>query len=293
MVDSIVGSEFDSADAVVIGVPYEQSASFGSGAENGPSAIIDVLDHYLEFFDRYTRTVPANAYRFGAKILDQVKGLPPEKMISEVRDIIKSENRFFVLLGGVHSVTIGALQALAEKFRPNEVTVVQIDAHFDLRNDDSDYNDIDPGPYAHSTVMRRAHELGFKLLPIGIRTMAEQEYLYTQENNISFFEWGRLDIPTPSIGEILAGISTEYVYLTVDVDGFDPAVMPGTGTPVPGGLAWEFGESLIRTILTEKRVIGADIVEVSPITGSGATEYNAAQLAYHMLALGVTQKHES
>ncbi len=287
MIDSIVGAPFSKADAVVIGVPYEETASFGEGASAGPQAVINVLHENLEFFDRYTHTSPAYDYAFSAKILDEVKTLSPEKMVAAVKDIISKEQRFFVLLGGVHSVSIGALQALAEKHNPSEITIVQIDAHFDIRNDDSDYNDENPGPYAHSTVMRRAHELGFQLLPIGVRTMSEDEYTYVHSNQISFYEWGRADIQTPTINEVISSIKTDKVYLTIDVDGFDPSVMPGTGTPVSGGISWEYGEALIRALMQNKEVIAGDIVEIAPMAGNVLTEYNAAQLVYHMLSLSM------
>lgn len=284
MIDSIVGSKYNDADAVVIGVPYEHTASFGTGADKGPDRIKEILDEQLELFDRYTRTVPTDKYSFGYKEIEQIKNYAPDHMVKTVYDILLEENRFYVLLGGVHSVTIPSLQSLAQKVNPQDVTIVQIDAHFDLRDDDSEYNEIDPSKFAHSTVMRRAHEYGFKILPVGIRTMFSEEYEYTQKNNIVFFEWGRQDVPIPSISDIIAHITTNNVYITIDVDGFDPSVMPATGTPVPGGLSWEYGESLIRELIIQKNVLAADIVEVAPVPHTGQTEYNAAQLTYHLLA---------
>ncbi len=287
MIDSIVGAPFSEADAVVIGIPYEKTASFGKGASSGPEAVINVLNDNLEFFDRFTHTSPAYDFAFGAEILESVRNLAPVEMVGIVKEIILKENRFFVLLGGDHSVSIGALQALAQKYNPAEITVVQLDAHFDMRNDDSDYNEENPGSYAHSTVMRRVHELGYAVLPIGIRTMSKDEFIYVQENNILFYEWGRMDKIIPTISEVLHSIKTDKVYITIDVDGFDPSVMPGTGTPVPGGISWEYGEALIRMIMQTKEVVGSDIVEIAPLKGNVLTEYNAAQLIYHMLSLAM------
>jgi agmatinase len=285
MIDSIVGHPYATADAVVLGFPYEQTASFGGGAEAGPQKVIEVLDSHLEFFDRYTKSSPAYDYRFGYQLFNDIQNLAPVELVERVKSIVAAEKRFFVMLGGVHSVSIGAFQALAERHNPRDITIVQIDAHFDLRNDDSDYNDESPSQYAHSTVMRRAHELGFQILPIGIRTMSEDEYSYATAHQIQYFEWGRFDIPTPTVSQIIASIPTDTVYLTVDVDGFDPSVLPGTGTPVPGGLSWEYGEHLIREIMKQKTVIAADIMEISPIQESGVTEYAVAQLVYEILAL--------
>lgn len=285
MIDSIVSADYKEAEAVVIGVPYEHTASFGTGSNEGPSKIKEILDEQLEFFDRYSETEPCTNFMYGYKELPDVKRFSPEHMVEAVSKELSKEDRFYVLLGGVHSVTIPSLKSLAQKNDSAEVTVVQIDAHFDLRDDDSEYNEIDPSKFAHSTVMRRAYEYGFNLLPVGIRTMYKGEFDFVKENNIKYFQWGRSDIPTPSISEVIAAIPTKKVYLTIDVDGFDPSVMPATGTPVPGGLTWEYGEALIREIMKQKEVIAADIVEVAPTEHSGQTEYAAAQLVYHILTL--------
>jgi len=291
MISSIVGTAYGSADAVVIGAPYEHSASFGEGAVNGPRKIKEALDQQIEFFDRYTRTEPANDFNFGYRELD-ISQLSPDHMVEKVSKELDAEKRFYVLLGGVHSVSIPSLKSLATKYNPSEVTVVQIDAHFDLRDDDSEYNEVNPSKFAHSTIMRRAHEFGFNLLPVGIRTMYKGEYEYVTKNNIKFFEWGRLDIPEPTIEEIISAIKTDKVYLTIDVDGFDPGVMPGTGTPVPGGMSWNFGEKLIRSIIEQKNLLAADVVEVAPQESTGQTEYNSAQLVYNILGLHMQNKHK-
>ena len=200
---------------------------------------------------------------------------------------MSDEDRFFVLLGGVHSVTIPALNALRRKHDPKVVTVLQIDAHFDLRDDDSDYSDAPPDRFSHCTVMRRAHDYGFNILPVGIRAMYKGEFDFVNEHGIRFFEWGRPDIPLPTIEEVIECIPTDKVYLTIDVDGFDPAVMPATGTPVPAGLTWEYAEALIRSVMKRKNVLAADVVEVAPVESSIQTEYNAAQLVYHLLCLSL------
>jgi len=185
-------------------------------------------------------------------------------------------------LGGEHSVSIGVFQALAEKYNSKDVTILQIDAHCDLRKDDSDYSPS-PSPLAHSTVMRHASELGFPIVQIGIRTYSKDEYEYfsNKKNNITVFEWNKVVIP---VEKILKSIKTKYIYITIDVDGFDPAYMPGTGTPVPGGISWYYGVDLIEKAIAKSELIGADIVEVSPVPDSVLTEYSAAQLVYTIIA---------
>jgi agmatinase len=286
MIDSILGAAYDEAEAVCIGVPYGDGASFGQGAEHGPRAIKAVLDENLELFDRITKTEPAYDFAFGYRELDQVTNKNLEAMVDTVTQILQQESRYTVLLGGTHSISIGAFQALAQHYNPDDITVVQIDAHLDLREDDSEYNDVDPSPYAHSTVMRHAHNLGFSLLPIGIRTMYSGEYTYAQAHTIPFFEWGRFDQPVPRYSEILEHITTKYVYVTLDVDGLDPSIAPATGTPVPDGLSLQYTEGLLHTLAASHSIIGSDVVETAPHTSTNITEYTAAHLVYKLLSLG-------
>jgi agmatinase len=282
MVDSIINCATpEDADAILIGVPYGRGASFGGGAGEGPRAIVACLERQIELFERHTRTEPAYRYRIAQRMLHDVGALPPEDMVARVAAALPRGEAFAVLLGGTHAVSIGALRAHAEHGRASDVTVLQIDAHLDLRDDDSDYNERDPSRYAHSCVMRRVHEMGFRTCAVGIRAYSRDEYRYALDESLPVFEWGRG--AEPALEAILGAIATDRVYLTVDVDGFDPAVAPATGTPVPGGLSWDYGTRLVRELFRTREVVGADIVEVAPVAGSSLTEYAAAQLCYDML----------
>ena len=282
MAESIINcASVEDADAVLIGVPYEHGASFGTGAAAGPAAIVACLDQQIELLERHTGTEPAQRYAIAHRMLEAVGHLPPELMVRRVADAVLRCDAFVILLGGIHSVSIGALRAHSMRSPADDVTVVQIDAHLDMREDDSDYNSHDPSRYAHSCVMRRARELGFRTCSVGIRAYARCELRYALEERLPVFEWGK-DVE-PDIDTILDAIRTDRIYLTVDVDGFDPAVTPETGTPVPGGISWNYGTRLLRELFLAKEVIGADIVEVAPVEGSGLTEYAAAQLCYDIL----------
>jgi N1-aminopropylagmatine ureohydrolase len=283
MVASIINwSEPDSADAVLISVPYGHGASFGAGASRGPAAIIACLDRQIELLERHTGTEPALDYKIAHQLLAEVEALPPEVMVEQVAAAVaRAAPRFTVLLGGTHAVSIGAFRAHAARGRVDDVTIVQLDAHLDMRDDDADYNDRDPSRFAHSCVMRRGRELGFRTCSVGIRAYAREEHRFAVAEGLPVFEWG-LDAE-PAIETILAAVATERIYLTIDVDGFDPAVAPATGTPVPGGLSWAYGTRLLRALCSAKEVIGADVVEVAPVPGSGLTEYAAAQLCYDIL----------
>lgn len=288
MADSILADVApELADAMVVGVPYGEGASFGQGAEKGPAAIIACLQSQVELFERFTRTEPARDFCIGHLMLDEVEGLRPEDMVARVAERLAGLSSFTVTLGGTHAVSIGALQALARRIDPRQVTVLNLDAHLDLRDDDSDYNDSNPSRFAHSCTMRRAHELGFCLCSIGARAYAREEWAYAQRHGVAVFEWGRG--PEPGLEEVLGAIGTSRVYLTIDVDGFDPSVMPATGTPVPGGLGWAYGTALIRRLFRDKEVVGADVVETAPGGISGFTEYAAAQLCYDILCYRLLQ----
>jgi agmatinase len=288
MADSIINTkDAKNADVVIVSAGYEKTASSRKGTVNGPKAVIKCLDTKLEFFDRTFKKEVNSIVNISSQDLGDISSLSPEqaleKITAECIEHIKS-GKFVFLLGGEHSVSLGLFQALSTVHDPKDVTILQIDAHCDLRNDDSDYSDT-PSKYAHSCVLHRGNELGYKLVQVGIRTYSKEEYEYFSDpkNNITVFEWGN-GKTIPKIDEIIDSIKTDNVYITIDVDGFDPSFMPGTGTPVQGGLDWWYGIELLEKVINKKNLIGADIVEVSPMNDSVLTEYGAAQLAYTMIA---------
>lgn len=288
MVDSIISAKnIEEAEVVILQAPYEKTASSHKGTVNGPKAIIDMLDSQLDLFDRTYKTEPCKKIKIGQKNLNTISKLSPEKALSIITtecSKLLDKNKFVFLLGGEHSVSLGLFQALAKKLNPKDVTIVQIDAHCDLRDSDADFNE-NPTKLSHGSVMRRACELGYNLVQIGIRTFFKDEYEYVSnpKNNIKVWQWGNGN-KVPTVSEVLKSIKTKYVYISVDVDGFDPAHMPGTGTAVQGGLEWWYGVNLIESIIDKKELVGADIVEVSPVKDSVLTEYGAAQLVYTMIA---------
>jgi agmatinase len=281
------GKNTKGADVVLVSAAYEKTASSRKGTIHGPKAIIKMLDNKLEFFDRQYKCEPNQILKIAEKDLGNISKLTPEKALAKITtecEKLVKDGQFVFLLGGEHSVSLGLFQALAKHIDPKDTTILQIDAHCDLRDTDADYSDH-PSRLAHSCVLHRGNELGYKLIQVGIRTYSIDEYKYfsNPKNNITVFEWGN-GKKVPSIDEILKSITTKNVYITIDVDGFDPAHMPGTGTPVQGGLEWWYGMELIEKVIKSKNLIGADIVEVSPQKESVVTEYGAAQLCYSMIA---------
>lgn len=271
------------ADALLVSAPYDLTASFHKGTAEGPKKIIDCLDTQIEFFDRRYKVDSTEEIKIAHIEIENMRAMTPKDAHDAVVNACtNSLAPLTFLIGGEHSVSFGALKALEKKHDPKDVTIVQIDAHCDLRKDDSDYNDENPTEYAHSAVMRRAHEMGFSLVQVGIRAFSQDEYEYfTNNKNITTFQWGLGKVPT--ITKILKSIKTPKVYISIDVDGFDPAYMPATGTPVQGGLEWYYGLELLEKVIEKKELVGADIVEVSPVPNDVRTEYGAAQIIYNMI----------
>ncbi len=277
--------KWENADVVLLSAAYDKTASSHKGTVAGPKAVIKNLATQIEFYDREYKLEVIDYVKTAHADLGNLNKFKPElvyKKINTIAEKLIQNNKFIFTLGGEHSVPLGVYKALANKYDPKEITILQIDAHLDLRNDDSDYSK-NPTHLAHSTIMRRAHELGYNILNVGARSFSGEEHSYVEQNkNINIFQFG-YPFAIPKIEEILNSIKTKYVYITIDVDGFDPSVMPGTGTPVPGGLSWDYGMELIDKTISKFELIGADIVEVSPQKETVITEYASAQLVYSII----------
>lgn len=290
MVDKIISDNANDADVILAKIPYDKTSSFGKGADKGPDAIVNCLDEQIELYERFTKWNPSKHLKI-ASIPLNVKDVKPELMAKEVSSKIKKfieKDKFIISLGGEHSISAGIFDAWSKSKSSNKITILQIDAHLDLRDDDSDYNPK-PSKYAHSCVMKRALGMGFKIVPVGIRAYADFELETAKNKGIAVFEWPRTE-DKQLIKNILKEIKTDNVYLTLDADGIDPAHMPATGTPVQGGLSWKFTFELLKEVFEKKNVIGADIVEVSPRDNDSLTEYGAAQICHYMIALKFKDK---
>lgn len=269
-------------DGIILGAGYGQSFTYRGGAENGPKKTIECLNNNLEIFDRFTLNEPDKILKFKYFELKNINKKTPENMVQEIEDFyLRHKRKFILMLGGDHSVSIGAFSYFARNFDPTEITILQIDAHPDLRDNPGDYkkkySKID-----HACPMRRAVEFGFKTVQVGIRTISIYDYEFIKKNKLKVFEWGRGRVPTT--GEIIRSIKTKKVYLTFDMDGLDPAHAPGTGTPIPGGLEWHYTLKLIRELSLARDIVGADIVEIAPTKDDILTPYSAAHLCYNIFS---------
>ncbi len=267
----------DKAAVHIIPVPLESSTSYGTGTAAGPDAIIEASTQ-LELWDGtgtpgtsgIHTAPPVDCSKEIAKTLDRIEDAVSYALECEALPLV---------LGGEHTVTLGALRAMKQKY--GRFGVVQFDAHADLRN-------IYQGsPFSHACVMRRAmDDLRVPVFQIGVRALCAEEAEYRKAQEVPCLDARKLHIkgiPT----QVLPANFPERIYITFDVDGLDPSVIRATGTPVPGGLGWHDALTLLERIVAGRRVIGADVVELAPAQGDHASDFAAAQLAYHLIGHGL------
>jgi agmatinase len=288
MIDSIINcKKKEEADCIILTASYDRTSSLGKGASRGGKEIVNCLREDVEFLERYSMTEPGYKFKIAHFDLGITNKMLPEQMVRAVSNKygnFYNKKQFIMLLGGDHSVSAGSLHAISKIFNPKDITIFQIDAHCDFRDDDSNSNPDQSciSKYAHACVMRRAYEMGYNIVQVGVRSFAKEEYdFFKDKKRIKVIEWGKGKQPT--LNQLLKLIKTKYVYISLDVDGIDPSHIPGTGTPVPGGLEWYYTVKLLFEIIKKKNVIGADIVEVAPLENEFLTQFGAAQLCYNII----------
>jgi agmatinase len=268
-------ADLRTAVAAVLPVPYDLTSTWKKGADRGPEAIL-AASHHIEWYDVATGR---ETCRLGIATLEPVVSeAPPEGLADLVDERVTSlfdAGVLPVVLGGDHSVSIGAIRAAARAFP--DLTVLQIDAHADTRESyaGSSFN--------HACVMARAREW-CPIVQVGIRAVDADEAPRLDPERVV---WGhQINGPDAESGWLqraLAGLS-DTVYVTIDLDGFDPSLVPATGTPEPGGLGWYQATELLGRVASEKRVVGFDVVELLPTPGQWASEFLAAKLVYRFLS---------
>ncbi len=258
----------------VIPACYEKSVSYGKGAGQGPLAILDASQQ-LELYDG--RGIPAQRGIFTHPVLD-CEGTP-EKELEKIADTVKgtmAAGKIPVLLGGEHTVTVGALKALEASKK--SVGIVQFDAHADLRDS------YEGSSLSHACVMHRALDMGFYIYQIGVRSLSPGEVELRSQRGIRHLDAAEIaDKGIPDT--ILPDDFPEQVYITFDVDGLDPSVIQATGTPEPGGLLWYDAMKILEKVATEREIIGFDVVELAPIPGFHASDFASARLVYNIMGM--------
>lgn len=264
----------------VLPIPYEATVSYGKGASRGPAAVIEASIQ-VEYLDQ---EVLLDVTAPGIHTADPVApgDADPRAYIDKVHaaaaDLL-ADGKYLLGLGGEHSITTGLVRAVLDAAGDGPIGVLQVDAHGDLRDS------FRGTRWSHGCVMRRLHEdLGLPISSVGIRSFCEEEHRYMRARNIEPITPAMVeDDPDGWIERALAKLPGR-IYLTVDIDGFDPGSAPGTGTPEPGGLTWRQVTGLMRAAFERKQVLAADVVEVAPIVGQQVTEFLAARVLCKMIA---------
>jgi agmatinase len=260
---------------IVIPVPYDSTTSYKTGSRYGPSAIIQASRH-LEDYDLELNTdISSIGIYTTPEISPDLSS--PKALIQQVRRAIissLSSEQLLVLLGGEHSISIGAVQAMTEIH--SDLSVLYLDAHSDLRDD---YMGTQWG---HASTARRIYDL-CPMVQVGVRSLSEKEYKFIEEVDLPVYFWNG-DPPniTQLAKKILPKLS-KNVYISIDLDVFDVSLMSAVGTPEPGGITWIESLSLLKAIASERQIVGFDVTELSPLEGPESCAFTAAKLAYKLI----------
>jgi agmatinase len=265
-------AEYETSEILLQSIPYDGTSTWGKGADKGFEAFLEAAEN-MELYDIETES---EVYRKGIHILPEITlNTSPEAVFSEVyrntRQLLETE-KFLTFFGGEHSISIGIIKAFYEKYP--DITILQLDAHADLR---PHYND---SKYNHACAVHDAAH-NANLIQVGIRSMdkSEEEFLNPYQTYFAH----RIRESEGWMKKVVSQM-TDNVYITVDLDVFDPSIMPSTGTPEPGGLDWYKIISLLRRVFEKKNVLGFDIVELAPIENYKAADFLTAKLYYKMLS---------
>ncbi|HEX6123416.1 MAG TPA: agmatinase [Ktedonobacterales bacterium] len=277
-------TDFARARAVVLPIPFDATTCYRPGTREGPQAIIDASRN-LELYDPELRRSP---YRAGIHTLRAVEPIMGDAQamtdrIERITSRLLESGKLLVMLGGDHSTTIGVVRAFAK--RHPQMSVLQLDAHADLREE------YEGNALSSATIMRRVLDVCPRTAQVGIRSLSEPEAELVAARALpmwlaSAIHQRGLAGDREWIPEVVSALSEE-VYVTIDIDVFDPSLVPGTGTPEPGGLGWYEVMDLLAAVAASKRIIGFDVVEVSPLVEGHVSPVVAAKVVYKLLGLAL------
>ena len=268
-------TDFAKARVVILPVPLDRTTSYVSGTRNGPHEIL-VASSHIELWDEETQT---DVHSIGIYTLPEMEfpfaGM--DEVVCEIRRVaseLVNRDKFPLVLGGEHSITPAVVGAVAAKH--TGLSVLQIDAHADLRDS------FMGTPHNHACAMRRTLDFA-PTTQVGIRSLSPEEAAAAPGLRTTIFYDYNMRADPRWIDRVVESL-TDTVYITIDVDGLDPAIMPANGTPEPGGLSWYETLALLRAVIERRTVVGCDIVELSPMAGNVAPNFLCAKLIYKILS---------
>jgi len=269
--------DYEDSEIIIVPVPYDETSTWMRGADKGPDAILEASPN-LEFYDVETAS---EAHLAGIHtIVPILEKETPEKLVNAVYYktlSLLTENKFPVIIGGNHTVSIGAIKAFSEYFE--NLSVLQLDAHADLRQE------YEGSKFNHACAMARAREFA-PIVQVGIRSMSVNEVPYADKDRIFYSHelYYNKDLYIKAIDKL-----TDNVYITIDLDVFDPSIMPSTGTPEPGGPAYIELIHFLRDVIRYKNVVGFDVVELCPNQTNKSPDFIAAKIIYQLLSYRFTK----
>lgn len=277
-----VSAAYEAAKVVILPIPYEATTTYRQGCQQGPDAILEASQQVEYYDDELDREVWPIGIFTHEPIADsrQSPDLSPEAMLATTEATVTQlihDQKFVIALGGEHSITAGVVAAYRQVNPQEPFTVVQIDAHGDLRQE------YQGSVHNHACVMRRILDMGLPTLQIGIRSYCQEEADLIKARQLNVWRAQEIAQNPDWMEQALQSITTQRVFLTIDLDGIDPTSMPGVGTPEPGGLSWYGLLRFLRRLFADHEVIGCDVMELAPIAGSVVSEFTAAKLVYKLI----------
>lgn len=269
-------TDYETAEIAILPVPYDGTSTWIKGADQGPRAILEASPN-MEFYDIET---DSEVFKHGIATLGPVtENTTPEDMANAVEqrmDTILKDKKFPVMLGGEHSVSVGAFRAIAKHY--DTFSILQLDAHSDMRDE------YEGSPFNHACVMARAKEITESVVQVGIRSTAIEEKHNISPNRIFYAHDIKESTASTWMYEVSQNLH-DNVYVTIDLDVLDPAYMPSTGTPEPDGLSYREVLTFLKLINERHNIIGFDVVELCPNEVNKAPDFLAAKLVYQLLSI--------
>lgn len=274
-------SSLEASAIAIVSAPYERTVSYGHGTAGGPQAIL-AASHFVEFWDEEFQCDIGRDLGIATLPPIDFADATDAAALSLVEDQVRrllGLNKFVVTLGGEHSISAAPVRAYLEKYP--QISILQIDAHSDLRES------YEGNPFSHASVMARVCESVSpdRIVQVGIRAQCQEEFERIRKEGIhTFFAWNiHQGFYGQSWMERVVDTLGEQVYITFDIDGLDPSIMPSTGTPEPGGLLWDETIRLLKLIGKHRHIVGFDLVELAPVAGTPWPDFLAAKLVSKIL----------
>jgi agmatinase len=259
---------------VVVPVPYDLTSTYQPGSRRGPATIIEASANMELYDEELKKETYLSGIHTTSPLAIDARG--PKNMINILRKKIAkivAANKIPVILGGEHSISLGAVQAVKEKYP--RLKILQLDAHADLRES------YQGSPYSHACVARRIAEI-CPLIQVGVRSMSKEEAEYLSQSNVKSYS-ADFVLENKNSCDLICKDLQGDIYVSIDLDVFDPSIMPSTGTPEPGGLYWSNVLRLLRSVSSSCKIRGFDTVELTPLPGIVAPDFMAAKLIYRFM----------